>query len=259
LGTKLKHKFDTLKEKQNILDAIKRIAVLLDKTPTQKEYKKFRTSNEMSLEQIFYRYSNWSSALLEAGLKPNPFQSPPRQPVITKDDLINEFILVSNKLSKIPGNHEFRVHSKYSWTPYKTNWGSFKNAVNFIIENYSNKFNFDILDSHKKNKKNKDKYNLLRYKCNMVYEPSNEYETIALFILLSEKMGYKIKHIQADFPDGVILNQFDEEFNVEFEYLSSNYIQHCHPYAFDGICICWRKDMELGSIKIISLEEYINS
>ncbi len=194
---------------------------------------------------------------LEAGLTPNPPQSPPRQPEISREELVDEFIKVANKLMKIPSNNEFRINSKYSWTPYKTKWGGFKIAVDYITANYKDKFEFELESSQKKNKKNKNMP--LNYDCNMLYEPSNEYETIALFVILSQKLGFKIKHIQSDFPDALLINDKNEEIEAEFEYLSSNYKQHCHPLNFNGIVICWRNDLDLKNINTISLESFIKN
>lgn len=253
----MKHKYDDQHEREVILNAIRRIASLLGKTPTQKEYKINRTPNELTLEQISYRFSNYSSAVISAGLKPNENKVPPRQPEITKEELIEDFINVANKLGKIPTNTEFRVNSKYSWTPYKTRWGSFKNAIDYIVLNYRNKINFDVDNYSRIKKQINNKIKFLNYPCSLIYEPTNEYETIALFVVLSEALGYKIKRIQSDFPDAILINERNEEVYVEFEFLSSNYKQHCHPENFNGLCVCWRKDIELGNIQILSLEEYI--
>jgi len=251
----MKHSFDKEDEEQLVTSAIKRIGLFLNKTPTQKEYKENRNNEELSLEQLMYRYGNYSNAVIAAGLVPNPNQSPPRQPDITKDQLIDEYIKVANRLQKIPANNEFRVNSKYSWTPYKTKWGSFSQAAEFIIKNYSDRFEFEI--HNKIDKKIKKNRKILNYSCGLIYEPSNEYETVVLFALLAKELGYTIKLVQSDFPDAIIIDKSNLEIIVEFEYLSSNYKQHCHPIDFNGLVICWRKDMELKNISILSLEEYI--
>ena len=55
------------------------------------------------------------------------------------------------------------------------------------------------------------------------------------------------------FPDAIV--EFNGiNYDVEFEYLSSNFIQHCHPVDFGGLCVCWRKDIEIPKVKTISLE-----
>src|SRR5690606_26481709 len=102
----MKHKYDEQYEKESIINSIKRIAKLLRKTPTQKEYKAYKLEDELSLEQIFYRFSNYNNAVIATGLIPNESQVPPRPPEITKEELIEEYIRVANKLGKIPANNE---------------------------------------------------------------------------------------------------------------------------------------------------------
>lgn len=251
-----KHPFDIQHEQDAIKTAIQRVASYLGKTPTIQDYKRERKSDEPSLEQVTYRLGTWSSAVQSAGLEPNPSQSPPRQPVITKQQLVDEFIRVANGLGKIPGSHQFRANACFSWVPYKTNWGSWRQAVDAILAEYSDQFCFEALPSkqHKREVCRKS----LSMSCPLLYEPRNEYETIVLFCFLAAELEFSIKCVRADFPDAVLI-QNGSEVCVEFEYLSSNYMQHCHPLSFDGIVICWRNDAKLGDIKIISLEEYLRN
>jgi len=251
-----KHPFDSIEEQDAIKSAIKRISLNLGKTPTQKQYKSNRKLNEPSLEQITYRYGTWSKAVTETGLEPNPFQVPPRQPVITKQQLADEFIKVSNELGHIPSMLQFRVHSILSWKPYETNWGSWRQAVNAILESHHDRFHFDVKTLKQKEKTFLGKH--LGISCPLLFEPRNEYETIALFCILAEKLGYKIKSIKSEFPDAILIKD-DLEVLAEYEYLSSNYLQHGHPLEFNGIIICWRKDVDVYGIKILSLEEYIKN
>ena len=88
-----KHKYDIQDENDSIKASILRIAGVLSKTPTQKEYKENVNKGELSLEQIIYRFGTWSDAIKYSGLKPNPFQQPPRAPEITRRELINKLNL----------------------------------------------------------------------------------------------------------------------------------------------------------------------
>lgn len=249
-----KHEYDIFDENKLIAKSILRISKKLNKTPTQREYKVHKEDGELSFDQICYRFGRWSEALKYVGLKPNDFQNPPRHNIIDEKDLIDEFIRVANIENKIPALQFFRANAKYSWTPYKTKWGSWRNAVNYIVDNYSKRLNFEpvIKEINKQEVKRKK----LGIDCAMIYEPINEYETVVLFGLLAKELGYKIIKIQSDFPDGVI-EKDGSQINVEFEFLTSNYIQHGHPLDFNGICICWRKDCDLKNIEILSIEEFI--
>ena len=249
-----KHSHDILDENQSIRLSIKRVAGPLGKTPTMKQYKQHRRKEEFSLEQIIYRYGTWSEAVRMAGLEPNPSQQPPHQPEITKQELVEEFIRVSNKVRKIPGKVLFRSKAKYSWMPYMTNWGSWRKAVSQITEQYARRFKFDFDSQRVKGAPKRQKR--LDIDLPLKFVPSNEYETLVLFALLANELGFEILRVQSNFPDG-ILRKNGKEILVEFEFLSSNYLQHCHPLDFDGICICWRKDVDIEGIEILSLEDYI--
>ena len=250
-----KHYLDKLDEQEAVNTAINRIASIIGKTPTMKEYKSNRMPEEPSLEQITYRHGCWSVAIKSAGLEPNPNNQPPRQPVITKEQLTDEFIRVANLLGRIPAVNQFRANAKFSWRPYQTNWGSWDAAVKAICQENACRFTFSAL-IRPKDAPAPSRRRPLSFSCPLLYEPQNEYETIVLFCFLAEELGFIIKSVQSAFPDAVLVKD-GQEVLAEFEFLSSNYSQHCHPLDFDGIVICWRRDIDLGGIKILSIEEYL--
>jgi hypothetical protein len=79
-----------------------------------------------------------------------------------------------------------------------------------------------------------------------------------LFTLLAKELGIKILKVNAACSDGLIIRD-GKEIRVEFEYVSSNYLQHAHPVLPDILCICWRKDVEIAGLEIIALEEYLRN
>ncbi|MDD5069971.1 MAG: hypothetical protein PHV17_04520 [Candidatus Omnitrophica bacterium] len=249
-----KHKYDIHDKKEIIKSEILRIDRTLGKTPTQKDYKNYSKIN-ISLGQVTYLFGSWSETIKYSGLKPNPFQKPPSSEIPEKN-LVDEFIFVANQIKKIPGSHLFRSKSKYSYKPYTNRWGSWLKAVNYITQKYKNNFTFPV--QRKLNNKRNKIPKKLRYVCPLQYEPRNEMETIALFSYLCNELGYEIKRIQAEFPDA-ILQKNGRDILVEFEFLSSNYKEHCHPDNEKYLCICWRKDLELKKTPVFSLEEYIRN
>lgn len=88
--------------------------------------------------------------------------------------------------------------------------------------------------------------------------PTNELGVIVLFSMLSSKLGYKIKSINAKFPDGMILKDGTEK-SVEFEYMASNFIRHKHDLSKVDYIICWNNDTNLPKEKIIELKETLKS
>lgn len=250
------HKFDIEDKKQEIREDLNRLAKIIGRTPTSKDYKQFN-KGKWSYTQILYLYGNWNIAVKDAGLNPNPSKVPPKPESITKDELANEFIEVSNSLGKIPSMREFGSLSKYSTRPYTNSFGKWLNTIDYMIENYSDQFSFPV-DASRAVRARKPTRKNLKWNCPILYEPTNEFETIALFTCLSDLLGFKIKEIKASFPDAVLV-QSGEEVLAEFEYLSSNYLQHGHPLDKRYLCICWRKDIELENVRILSLEEFIRN
>lgn len=250
------HRFDVEDKKQEIREDLNRLAKEIGRAPTSKDYKQ-SNKGRWSYTQILYLYGNWNVAINDAGLDPNPSKAPPKPEVITKDKLVKEFITVSNSLGKIPSMREFGAASKYSTRPYTNTFGKWINTIEYMMANCSDQFSFspDMLSTRSSRKPTRKK---LKWQCPIMYEPSNEFETIALFICLSELLGYKIKEIKAAFPDAVLV-QNEVEIFAEFEYLSSNYLQHGHPLDKQYLCICWRKDIGLENVKVLSLEEYIRN
>ena len=251
----MKHHFDLRDKKDLAKSEIQRIAIKISKTPTQKEYK-LQVDTVIKLDQIICLFGTWNNAVIYSELETNS-NTPPRNN-ITEDDLKREFIYIANQLGKFPSMNTFRLHSKYSYRPYLDRFNSWQNAITFYKENYYNDFSFEfsnVLDRvNIKNVLPKP----LNLDIPLINTPSNEFETIVLFTLLAKELNIKILKVNAAFPDAVLVID-NKERRVEFEYLSSNYIQHAHPILPDILCICWRKDADIKGIEIFSLEEYIRN
>ena len=248
------HKFDKEDKKEEIRNILQKTAKRFGKTQTIQEFK--RSEANISFDQIVYYYGSWNEAIKDAGLEINPTKQPPSNQ-INKQELIDEFIRVANELGVIPGSHlVFQSKAKFSVGPYKTTFGSWKKTVEYIVDNYKDKFIFKAERKEKRMEITIKNRKLLKFLCPLLYTPQNESETIALFCYLAPRLGYMIKNVRAEFPDAVLIKD-GQEIKCEFEYLSSNYIQHGHSQDGSCICICWRKDIEVKGVEVFSLEEYL--
>lgn len=249
------HKFDKEDKKEDVRKEIRKIANQLGKTPTMREFKRCKT--DITLDRIIYFYGSWNEAVKDAGLEPTPEVGSPLFPRyrIPKQELIDEFIRIANEVNGIPSQNTFAARAKFSYRPYKSNFGSWENAVKYMTDNFKDKFNFRIEERNKVEGKKEDK-KPLKFSCPLQYIPQNEFETIILFSFLAAKLGYLIETVRAEFPDAVLIKD-GQKINCEFEYLSSNYLQHGHPQDGSCICICWRKDVEIKNTEVFSLEEYL--
>ena len=69
--------------------------------------------------------------------------------------------------------------------------------------------------------------------------PSNEAETIELFKLNRDQLGWRIVHLQTAFPDAIIENARGQRLVIEFEYLAKNFKAHGHDPDGCDLFVCW--------------------
>jgi hypothetical protein len=73
------------------------------------------------------------------------------------------------------------------------------------------------------------------------YAPENEQGVVYLFASLQKKYGVRIAQIQSGYPDCIAYHG-EKRIRIEFEYRSSNFVQHKHdPNKCDWI-VCWKHD-----------------
>lgn len=85
--------------------------------------------------------------------------------------------------------------------------------------------------------------------------PRTEAETIALFKLVSARLGWRIVHLQIAFPDAMIENGRGQRLVVEFEFDSKNFHAHGHDPAGCDLIVCWRDRWENPPVPVWALEE----
>lgn len=92
----------------------------------------------------------------------------------------------------------------------------------------------------------------------IIYEPSNEQELIALFLLLMNKLKptWCIDTIQTAFPDATFIDtKTQKKISVEFEYMASSFN---HDVEGCKLIICWDKDLSEREIKRKSMPEILS-
>lgn len=239
--------------------SLNQLAMRLGRTPTEREYKTFAHSEPStpSISKVRYDYGTWTSAVIDAGLIPAP-NAPPRNE-IDESQLIEEFVAIANDLGRMPPLETFRQRSRQrssiSNVPYQRRWGKWSEVIRHFETAHGHRFNFE-LQGVVINEHDLVSVKLLGLDLPMTNEPSNEMETIALFMLLAVDLGYKIVSIGAAFPDALV-EKDGRPIKVEFEYLTSNYLSHCHPRSDQITCVCWRVDRDISPVKAISLEEEV--
>src|SRR3990167_4807895 len=82
--------------------------------------------------------------------------------------------------------------------------------------------------------------------------PQNEMGVIVVFAEQAKEAGFEIVEIGCDFPDALI-KKGDKAYRAEFEYRSSNFIQHKHDLRQCDLIICWIDDTPDFILPILAL------
>ncbi|GEM_PF-4111500 len=102
---------------------------------------------------------------------------------------------------------------------------------------------------------------VINYK-GLVYSPVNEQGTVFLFSKLQDHLDIVIESIQQGFPDArgrIKTPKGWREVWIEFEYLSSNFVQHKHDPNGCDLIICWQHDWNNppSNIAVIELKKIL--
>jgi len=89
--------------------------------------------------------------------------------------------------------------------------------------------------------------------------PGNEAETIALYQVMQESLGWNIVHLQTRFPDAIIENRKGKRLVVEFEYLARNFWEHGHDPSGCDLIICWGNNWLDSPLPVWALEDIMVS
>jgi len=253
------HRFDQEDERAAMVDDVRRLAGELGRTPTITEFKRNRGKTKFSYDQIRRAFGTWTAAAEAAGLTPNPTGEPPSNKK-ERQALIDEFVRVANTLGRIPSHPVFGANSAMSRGPFERTFGSWTEAVRTITAEARDRFTFtpEVQDEDS-DEPSPGAPRPLRLATPLLFVPRNETETLVLFALLAEELGYEIEAAQIDFPD-LVLRREGQSLRAEVEFLSSTYLAHGHPIDADVLCVCWRKDKEIPGLRaILSLEEIVRS
>ncbi|KPJ57215.1 hypothetical protein AMJ49_01215 [Parcubacteria bacterium DG_74_2] len=102
----------------------------------------------------------------------------------------------------------------------------------------------------------------------LVYSPVNEQGVVFLFGRILDDLNMYIEEVRTKYPDCVARRYTGrgwERVYIEFEYLSSNFIEHRHDPKECDIIVCWEDDltaedkMKIQDVEIIELKSIINT
>ena len=94
----------------------------------------------------------------------------------------------------------------------------------------------------------------------MIYAPINEQGVVLLFGKVFNQIGIKVEAVRTTFPDAII-RRFNGRAWVseraEFEFRSSEFIQHGHDLDKADIIVCWINDWPDCPLEVIELKAII--
>lgn len=94
----------------------------------------------------------------------------------------------------------------------------------------------------------------------LVYAPVNENGVVFLFGKVADDLNMYIEEIKPGFPDCIgrrFIGKGWERIAIEFEFKSSNFVQHGHDVHKCDLIICWEHDWKDCPIEVIELKSEI--
>lgn len=240
----------------------------------------FKRNTDISEWQIYKVFKSWNEAVIAAGLEPNI--SNKRK---SDNELFKELLRACKEVNGIPTTMEFERISKSSTSTYtKKRWGTWEDVLlkfkdwlkvnhpesEFIPklpEKQKPKINTKIISDQKADfvwtSKKQIVYGQPLDFRGLRNEPVNEQGVVFLFGKISEELGFSIEAIRTEYPDCNGKRLIDKNKNlwepvtVEFEYLSSNFVEHGHDPTKCDVIVCWIHDWADCSLEVIELKEVI--
>lgn len=94
----------------------------------------------------------------------------------------------------------------------------------------------------------------------LVYSPVNEQGVVYLFSKVAEDLNMYDEEVRTAFPD-CVARRFNgrgwEKVYIEFEFTSSNFLQHGHDPGECDIVVCWENDWSDCPLEVLELREVI--
>lgn len=96
------------------------------------------------------------------------------------------------------------------------------------------------------------------------HAPINEQGVVFLFGMVCHDLGLQVEAVQSGFPDCVAKRAIDhrgdrwQQVRIEFEYRSSNFVEHGHDPNGCDVIVCWLDDWPDCPLQVIELRTVID-
>jgi len=264
-----------------ILAYIKECAAELGHVPTIPE---LENRGLVTRYQVDRAFGSYMAALKVCGLKG-------RGPgfKIDEDDLFREWLLIVRRLGRMPTVYEYQHHSGRSIRPMLRCFKTWSKVAQGVMEHLRSRGLqeewedvFEIISrkgkctSWEESEKSKlgqgfTSREKIHYKNTfygppllpsvVTYAPVNEIGVTVLFASMAKELGFRITHMQTEFPDGEVMREVEygrwQRLRVEFEYESRNFLAHGHPADGCELIVCWAHNWPECPVEVLEMKSVV--
>lgn len=277
--------------KEQIIQQIQAIASRRgQKCVRQSDWKKHAS---ISLSSVRYHFGNWNSAIEAAGLDPTDTSETTRRALTIDDNvLLSDLLRLEQDFGKVNGSI-INGKGKYSERPYRKRWGTIAKAVHAAkaalqagtiglpprgteVGQHDTDTPPEQSDGRQLTpgtglhipvtKRGSKRRSVVGEPINfrgMRFAPVNEQGVVYLFGMVSQELGFLVESVRVKYPDCEGKRCCDKEQNlwehiyIEFEYKSSNFVEHGHDVDDCDIIVCWIHDWKDCPIEVLELRKAI--
>jgi hypothetical protein len=270
-------------EKDRILQEIRRVAQTIAPGPLTQDA--FKRESVISWSKVRYYFGSWNKAVESAGLLPNPKGIPVSgYKRVSDEELLEAIGNLWIKGGRRPTEDFMNSLGTFSVKPYRKRWGTFSAAVDIYVSKYGIP-EIKAIGAYEPEKHEKIKAPVIIPKTykplptaekkrpiiygepidfrGLRYAPVNEQGVVYLFGLVSRELGFLIESIRTDFPDCEGKRCLNPEgtrwqhVKIEFEYKSSNFVEHGHDPNGCDLIVCWVHDWADSPLEVLELKSAI--
>jgi len=263
--------------KEEILQAIKRVAEELGRAPSLPEV---RDKTGISPRQIRRNFLTYSALLKACGLERGGagYTTP-------MNALFKDWAELTRKLGRVPKIGEYDMYAKYSAKPLLTRfktWGEVPAGLLFVAEEQGWEGGWeDVLEVARthlraagkavrrsripnrtpnapKILKDRPIYGPPLMRVPLAHGPTNEQGVLFLFGAIGEDLGFLVTHVQIGFPDCEAMREVApgiwQRVDIEVEQYSRNFVTHMHDPNKCDLIVCWEHNWPECPLEVIELK-----
>jgi hypothetical protein len=269
--------------RESIIEAAKRVATELGATPTKTEFVRLSGIGEYYLYRLFPN-GGWSEIRELAGIERHPLDRDP----VTDEELLAEFYRVTMELGKIPTWNVFASKARFSDDTVRKRFGGMQGTLKrlreWLMTHEPGSVLLEELQAKSRHEVPTPPDVLTRQNITkpiwskglgpvfgrpldfrgLRHAPINEQGVVFLFGMVADELGFIVEAVQAGYPDCEAkrsVHRDDQRWQrvrIEFEFRSSNFLEHGHDAAGCDMIVCWEHDWPECPVEVLELRTVID-